>query len=338
MRPKLLIVSTLFAALACVAACRDGANNTNVVNHNQAAPPSPATSPATTPSPSSSNDPAPSSSPGGAQAPPSGSASVSVQTAPRAAPPPAGRTEPTPWRVLVVSGEWSLDGSDGALRRGASLKPRGTVRLHPAQETRAYMVLVSGSLTARKECARPDVCAGGWRVPDLPAAKSTLAHVTDAGLDLLSRRPEGNVINPISRGGGLREAVLLFEQDGVDLSPALGRVTPGRHSIYVEPLVGGEPVKLDFKAEFRKHPPLRAEGLRPGLYLLRLDSTTSGDAQTADAWVLVSLPETFRTNDARFRQAVAVTGRWGEAVGADVARDFLRAYLEHLAGRGANGR
>lgn len=332
--PRLTLVG-LWLSLALGAACREGARQTNV-NVNVAAPGA-TTSPAPVvpvQSPLASTAEA-LPSPGASPAPPSGATSVSVQTPPRAAAPPEAQTEAPGWRVISVAGEWTLDGSEAPLGRGDSLRAGSTVRLRPTPGRPAYLTLVDGSRTARKVCDPPDACAGGWQVPPAPAAKSTISHVVDTSLDLLSREPHV-YINPISRdGGGLREAVLLLGKDGTDLSPAVGRLTPGRHTLKLEPVGRGgsaadaRPVELNFRWEFNRAAPLRAEGLRPGLYQLRLD------ANPPDAWVLVAAPGKYRKASARFREAAALTTRWGEAVDADVARGFLRAYLERLSAAGA---
>lgn len=345
MRLKKLSHASLAFALALVAGCRKATDDAPPSNRDTAAPPhaAAAASPEARATGAAANTPPateaagvaePGREPGGVAA---GTGAAPAATNAAAAPRPASRS----WRILSVSGAWFAEGEDSrTLARGDALRPGGVVRLRPEQGRPQYLVLVDrSSRTRRVECEPVERCARGWTVPDVPVSKSTFAHVIDTALDLLSRNPRV-YINPISRGGGVREAVLLFAEEGTDLSPALGRLTPGRHTIEIAPAGRGaradaKTLTVEFRRDARNPEPVRAAGLRPGLYRLTLDRTAGGATADADAWVVVSAPASYGKTSARFREASAVTEAWGDAVEADVARGFLRAYLEHLAARGA---
>ncbi|MET0626219.1 MAG: hypothetical protein ABW250_25015 [Pyrinomonadaceae bacterium] len=347
MRPKTLSPAALVFALALAAGCRSAPPDTTPPDRDTNTPPpaNAAASPAA-PAPGAAENRQPPTENAGASEPGRGPEAVNpnVSAAPAtpntgaAAKPQASRS----WRVFIVSGAWVVEGGEPRpLARGDALRPGSVVRLRPERGQPEYVVVIDSqsSRTRRLECEPVEQCARGLTVPDVPVSKSTFAHVIDTALDLLSRNPKV-YINPISRGGGVREAVLLLEDGGTDLSPALGRLTPARHTLEIAPVASGAPpdaktVTVEFKRDARRPEPIRADGLRPGLYRLTLDKTAGGDSPDADAWVVVSAPADYRRANARFREAVAITDGWGGAVDGDVARGFLRAYLEHLAARGA---
>lgn len=256
---------------------------------------------------------------------------------------PSGHSAAGAWQVLSVSGNW-YQSADAArtLTRGDLLEAGSALSLRePSQD--AYITLIDPhNRIVRRECRRAAACRR-WTPPTAHAADSLTSRIIRSGLEGL-RHEEETLIDPMSRGGELKDGILLLADGQVNIRPALGRVPPGRYVFEFE-AVGGTrsggargPFEVTLTSE--RSTPAVVKGLDRGLYRMRLVDETHerGDDAQGAALVLVSPPETYRKTHEFFSQSRALTDRWGERVEPDLVQRFLRAYLARLSREEGNVR
>jgi hypothetical protein len=248
------------------------------------------------------------------------------------------------WQVLSVSGSWVQESDGGrTLARGDTLAQGSALTLREPSGPDDYITLIDPqNRIVRRECRSAADCRN-WKPPATRAADSASSRIIKSALDEFKHEEEV-LIDPVSRGAELKDAVLLREGARVDIRPAIGRLSPGRHLLEFEPAAGAREgaarVPFEFTHVSGGGAPLRVEGLSDGLYRVRLadESEDGGGGSNGASLVLVSPPETYRKALARFRKAQALTREWGDSVEPELAQRFLRAYLARLAREGAGAK
>ena len=138
----------------------------------------------------------------------------------------------------------------------------------------------------------------------------------------------------------LRDSVVELKDGQVNLTPAFKHMNKGTYLLSFQPTKG----TMESREQAALKPalmnwdpsaplPLRVDGLRPGLYDLRLLSVQSENHQSTGvkAWILISDDARYEKTTTAFQQGVALTEQWGKEAQPEVARSFLRAYLDSLA-------
>jgi hypothetical protein len=247
--------------------------------------------------------------------------------------------------VLKMKGEWLLN--EKPVAAGQTLSAGGKIFHSPTKggESSSFdyitVVLFDGKLESRswdKTETWNDPILLPTATKEVPAAWK---RIVAAVMSVFPGHPEKYAQMSV-RGSAtnLRDAVVPLNDGQVNLAPAFQRMKKGKYLLLFQPTKGTTASREQAAlkpALFNWDPSapssLRVDGLRPGLYDLRLLSAEKEDHQPtgAKAWVLVSDNVRYEQTAAGFQQAVALTEQWGKEAPADAARSFLRAYLDSLA-------
>ena len=242
--------------------------------------------------------------------------------------------------VLTVNGEW-FAGSDSSrpLSAGRRLSEGETVRAGPRTGRSGYLtVALRDGRRLDLRCTTPVLCQRDQRIRTSRSLFARAGTIFDAVASLFPSSPERYVM-PITRGStGLREAVIIRGDSGVDLAPALEGLPPGDLQLEAAALVSPEgfsppsewmPLKVQWEPGAAAF--VARVQLQPGLYAVR----TAGEPDT-EAWVLVRDSPDYEHDAADFVKARSLVCSWDGRDAQDDALSFLRAYLHHLSQRGAS--
>jgi hypothetical protein len=159
---------------------------------------------------------------------------------------------------------------------------------------------------------------------------------------LLTREPEEHIIAAARAGGNPTDAVILQDERGLHLGPALTRILEGRVCVRLSsvPDSGSRAprvLSLDWDRSVDADGIARSERLTPGLYTLEKGNPDPGtgcpaDPDAAPVWVLVAPRADFdRLSAAWKQQAPTLADIEHAGVGAPVVRTVRHGVLAWLA-------
>ena len=245
--------------------------------------------------------------------------------------------------VLEIEGDWRLNrNSSTALKRWQKLPPVGSITIQaPAPDARIVIANLSGEIIDSRDCKSRD-CSQPINLPKLSPRRSVLGLAFEAATDLLFGALPRYSIHRNRTFAGLSDGVAKLEKDQIDLTHLLKQTG----SYYVRwrarprrgrPAIWSNPVGL--RMELGQPSLVSVTKVKPGLYEISLQRRTGESYETfASAWVLVSAAPKYDGAAAAFQQAVDLTEHWGTNVEPETAKQFLRAYLDHLAEQSAKER
>lgn len=245
--------------------------------------------------------------------------------------------------VSFVRGPWLISGEPAHV--GTVVFPDDTFTLeHRAEEGSALSVMTPQGQRIRFLCERSTDCRDAVVPADSIRSGRRLAWVSEIV------RAVGDLIEPprrtlevgAARGGGLRAAVLVANDGGLDVAPTLAEVVPGRYRLELSsddgPVLpdGGPtapPERYVVSLSWRGVGPLLVEG--PGaemkVWRARLLTNRGDDTPLSETLVLAAPPSSFGDAQAAFADARRLTADWSDATRDEVAL-FLVTYIRHLAG------
>ena len=259
---------------------------------------------------------------------------------------PADAQKPVGY-VLTSEGGWYLEGrSQQRLSPAERLPARGVIRIqNPSRYDFIQIAFYDGGVLTRR-CRNRGECDQPILLPDAAQEErgGAWAYILDRAMSVL-RRDRGRPSVYMSRtvDGSLQEAVLKIKGGRADLAPAFRHMVKGVYQARLErralpgaPAEGaaGAPVTLTWVPSPTAR--LWSTPVRQGLHVITLlgrDSTTFIEPRPA-AWVLVVEEKRYPRVAASFSAAVRLTERWGEPVDEGAKREFLQAFLAHLAAEG----
>lgn len=244
--------------------------------------------------------------------------------------------------VVDIEGIWLLeiDGVESRVAGGQRLPDGG--RLRPLSHEALIRIAFPNGKSATYK--RP----GNYSAPIVlrsPTVSSpaSLPDRLEAALAKFYSRPRSAYVPNISRGGlarpVLREAVVEWTEEGLDLRPVFQQVPAGTYLLLLQKRVADKEdlCWTDVARETWRWAPgsssrLRLrEGFGPGLWRVELLDEVEAGGAPADAWILVSRPEDYPRQAAELQRAVDTATLWGSGLQESALRGRLRAYLEVLA-------
>ena len=158
---------------------------------------------------------------------------------------------------------------------------------------------------------------------------------------LLTREPKEPVIAAARAGGNPSDAVVLRDEKGVHLGPALNRVLEGRYCFRFSslPLGRSQPstLTLDWDRSVDAEGVAQAPALQPGLYALEKGVAGAGndcrlDMDAPPAWVLVAQAGDFNRLSAEWKQQASAIAQLEQSGASLAAVTTVRhTVLAHLA-------
>lgn len=255
--------------------------------------------------------------------------------------------------VLEISGEWIVEGGNRSVSKGSSLNAGVVIRPRFPDSQTSFIVItnLNGQIIARKYCRDENACSAGVQIP-MPEQPSMFTRVYGAVTGLLGSNPKKfQTVGSRDKNGELQEAVVLFENDQINLEPVFRSKPNDKYRIrFVKPpcpdvskceAVFG-PVEFDSRDNTSLSIPKNK--LVPGVYeiqLLKENEVVPAGAGT-EAWVFVSAPRIYKALASSFEEMVNLTKTWESTMenmntGDDnkklkktTIRSFLRAALFNL--------
>jgi hypothetical protein len=243
--------------------------------------------------------------------------------------------------VLMQRGSWSVQGGRSALAVGAPVAPGARLVVSdPAAGDRLVVVDArSGALLVQRQCDLPPGCAVPLVVPAGPARAdvSPLTRNFERIVARFASEPDRYVAT-ISRGESrLADAIVPWQEAGVDLAPVLASLPEGRYGLRVatlrcRPDVACPGRALQTQVDWSPGGAAIVRDLAPGLYelLLGRPSSAAGPPR-ARAWLLLIPAAQHARAEARYRADSALVEAWGDAVDAATKQGMTRAVLDALA-------
>jgi hypothetical protein len=247
--------------------------------------------------------------------------------------------------VLKLKGEWLLDGKP--VVAGETLPAAGKI-YHPPPKAGApasmdyiSVVFFDGTIESRSWDK-----AESWNSPiQLPAvrkeAPSRWSRIVNAVMGIFPGHPEKytqmSVRGPATN---IQDAVVDLNNGQLDLGPVFKHLKKGKYLIVLEPIQHTNTLTekatskpISFNWDPNTSPALWVDGIRPGLYSLRIQNAQSEDTSgnRSEAWILVSDHARYERTAAAFQECTALTETWASEAPADAAWSFRRAYLDSLA-------
>lgn len=220
--------------------------------------------------------------------------------------------------VLEIRGRWLVNGG-GRLSGGSVLGSGARVSIRAPERT-DYIVITNlkGEIIARRYCSNAGACNGSIVIPSPPPC-GFFCRVYETGVRLWYGEPQ-KFKNTASQGTekGLLEAVVLLDKGKIDLKGVFKDLPDKGYRIrFVKPpcedlsdcqtLFG----PLNFEWSSQNPLPLAVRGLKPGLYEIQLLNPEDDEPEPGkEAWVLISIPGTFRKRSSTFEEIVSVTQKW----------------------------
>jgi hypothetical protein len=223
--------------------------------------------------------------------------------------------------VLKLKGEWLLNGK--AVAAGEKL-PAGGKIYHPPPKAGEpgstdyiSVVFFDGTIESRSWDK-----AESWNSPiQLPAARkeapSRWSRIVNAVMGIFPGHPEKYTQMSV-RGPAMdvQDAVVDLNNGQLDLGPAFKQLKKGQYLIILEPIqqtkapaeeATSKPVLFDWDPN--QSPALRVDGIRPGLYSLRIQNAHSNDTSgdRSKAWILASEHTRYESTAAAFQECVTLT-------------------------------
>lgn len=246
--------------------------------------------------------------------------------------------------VSSLSGEWVRLGTPDPIRLGQVVRAGWVLRPLAADSPeggwgRIVVVLRDGGLRSA-ECG-PERRCSDLRVPAI-SSPSRWARIVDAVQQLFARAPGRYTVLGSRSGERLAEGVLKLDRGELDLGPVLEGLSPGDYVARLRPVEDemasgirpGEACPLPFSWEGGSLARVSDVNLPPGLYELSVarpgSARCASRSWSADAWVVLSGSDGFGDLAQDFSEAASLTRDWSAQ---EDRRAFLRAYLQHLAGR-----
>jgi hypothetical protein len=243
--------------------------------------------------------------------------------------------------VLEIEGKWFVESNPREyLTLGQRLRAGERIRiLSPAANDQIVIVGTNGEVVIEQHCVNRGDCGRRLIVPS-PAdtEPSVFDIILQTAMRLIKGKPDRYSVHGV-RGvdNDLKEGVCRFDEGWVDLRPVFQGMPKGLYYLKLRDLQPGAsktavgPLQFDWDPQGVSA--LRANGLTPGIYEIRLLARTSDQYEPTSltVWTLISTaPEFDRTNDS-FRQAVSLTNKWRKTITDETKREVLRAYLDNLA-------
>lgn len=240
--------------------------------------------------------------------------------------------------VKDIEGKWVLNGQP--LKKGQALPARGRITFEPSDALRSLITIGDNNSRTifHRNCDNPGECKSPIDLPDASTDEpSVVSEIVGAVMRIWFRSDKKAPVPLISRGGMLKESVVRLEGTNLDLSPTFADMPRGEYLLRFVPKSHAREVAALRAIPFNWDPKgarkLSVKGLTPGTYELQLLSPQDR-AQLepgTEAWVLVATPADYERALSSYLQAVAITSQWGKDTRPARAREFHRAYLEHLA-------
>lgn len=249
-------------------------------------------------------------------------------------------------QVLEIEGVWTANGQ--MLKRGDAVTvPLELRAVAPNHESRIRILLSERNRVVPFDCKAAD-CNVPFKIPSEAAALGvdTSGRTTAAWKAIVAAVGEQFQLFPrrysahIARAGEMGDAIVLKRADAIDLRPALVSIAPGSYMIRLRPVATngelGEPLAASEPYRWNPASPAPYEAILPAgarLFEATLLRNTGGVLrQAADpVWILACDESAFAAASQSFNEAVALTNDWRGDVDSQVKKEFVRAYLGHLA-------
>lgn len=247
--------------------------------------------------------------------------------------------------VFDSVGDWLQDGQKIPRKSGDPVYAGAVIALDPAYKAanpgRGTIIikLFNGSREERS-AEKPETFNQPIQVPkSLGEPTSRIGRLIRSIGGLFGGHPDRYLITSV-RGADLlwlHEAVLKLDGNSADLAPIFKMTPPAKYLVrfrLVKTETGAntkalEPTTIDWAPG--RAAPVAMPGLRPGLWRISLLQPADERPLGVDAWVLICEPDQYDTAAESFREALEVTGSWGDKVSAGEVRSFLRTALDALS-------
>lgn len=246
--------------------------------------------------------------------------------------------------VLDVEGDWYLDGRSGqSLSKGDGLPASGVIRIRsPSRYALIVIKYSDNSQTIVKRCRNPGECEQPILLPRAVQREASYLEILgDALFGWFRRNPANGASNAgRSADGALREAVLQIKDGQVDLTPVFTEMNNGAYDVRLKRRMpdgkmadvgSGNPINVQWHSGIATATP--AANLQSGLYEVVLLEKRGAEYKPTltTAWFLAGNLEQYARTIAPFYEAMRLTTTWKDNVSEGTVRDFLRAFLIHLA-------
>lgn len=247
--------------------------------------------------------------------------------------------------VFDSVGDWLQDGQKILRKSGDPVYAGAVIALAPAYKAAnpgrgAIIIKLFNGSREERSVEKPETFDKPLELPkSLGQQTSRMGRLMRAIGGLVGGHPDKYLITSV-RGADLlrlQEAVVKLNGSSADLAPIFRMTPPAKYRVrfrLVEAETGEghkalEAVVIDWMPD--RAVPVTVPGLRPGVWRMSLLHPEDERPLGVDAWVLFCEPNRYDAAAESFRDAVEVTGHWGEKVSAGEVRSFLRTALDVLS-------
>lgn len=252
--------------------------------------------------------------------------------------------------VLDIAGDWFLDRRySEKVILGQALVRGATIRSGPKNSRARITIVFYDGEALSFRCTSAAECRKNLSLPSLLPSSSRFERVIKAVGVLFRRQPERYYVSALSRGSGageeLREAVVEIHGNQVDLTSVTSEVTSSRVLLRFARIAPNEENLSNlgeaWVTRVGDRVLVRLDTVKPGLHIVSLLRPVDKRV-VSDAWILICPRERLEMYQAAFQESADLSRKWsGDGAGPegpartalrlDVARSFLRAYLESLS-------
>lgn len=247
--------------------------------------------------------------------------------------------------VFDSVGDWLQDGQKIPRKSGDPVYAGAVIALAPAYKAAnpgrgAIIIKLFNGNREERSVEKPETFDKPIQLPkSLGEQTSRMGRLIRAIGGLFGGHPDRYLITSVRGDDLLRldEAVAKLDGSSADLTPVFRMTPPAKYLVrfrLVEAETGAntkalEPAEIDWapgRAALAAMP-----GLRPGLWRVSLLQPKDERPLGVDAWVLICEPSQYDAAAESFREAMEVTGSWGDKVSAGEVRSFLRTALDAIS-------
>jgi len=241
--------------------------------------------------------------------------------------------------IIAVSGEWvRVTGlHKGTVKLGDPVIVGDQIQARqPASKSSIDIALSSGAAIHRS-CWELEAagCQAPITIDDDPGVQPTYKRIMTAVMALFSSEVPHQVITSARGVEGPEESVLALDVKGLDLSPALNRVSNGEYLADLAVERNGkfslEAVRLPLSVPNAKLLNAKPGELKPGIYRLTILSAKQEEPVGVPVVVLIVRAEDYETRSANFARVREMTSHWGKGTPVSTIHYFLGVCLRALS-------
>jgi hypothetical protein len=241
--------------------------------------------------------------------------------------PAQSEKEPPVGIVDRVEGPWYLVQTNQLIHRGQMLHQGQTIQIEPSSSASVSILMFASNQMWEQKCSEAAPCKGSYRLTANAVTRDKGSSFWRFFTDYWSAdRPlEPTLMGSRSGGHGPSHALLERSPAGVDLKPALGKVTPGEYDVQLIPAPGSTGAGPGWRGVVSIGPGLSPQipAVPNGLYLMSLTSKAGESVGSAAAVLVIDQKES--NLRAAWEEAQAATRAWTTASAVTIDAFLARA-------------